>query len=266
MSEAELKEYSLDDCGLFENRILFIARRGEYEMKKRKKSSLLSIMTNIFFVLLLVLGICLIFNNQIQNFLFYLNNNKYNLSELTPQEIQKNAEQEGEFDFTEVELVSLEEVLKAQFDNLDLPVIGSVAVPDVGIKLPIFKGVANKNLILGAGTLNPNQKMGEGNYALASHRSKNETRLFTPLKKVQEDDLIYLTDLQYIYTYRIDLKKIAKPTEVHYIEDSPEKKQVTLVTCGDPEGKTRLIVQGELEDITLIKQATQEQLSAFELN
>lgn len=232
---------------------------------KKKTRSLLNLITNVFFIVLLLVGICLIFNNQIRNFLIHQNNNEYSFTEVTHQKIQKNEEREGEFDFTKVKPVSLEEVIKSQFDNQDLPVIGGISVPSVGINLPIFKGLSNNNLLSGAGTLNSNQKMGEGNYALASHRLENEELLFTPLERVKEGDLIYLTDLQNIYTYRINLKKIVKPTDVHYLDASPKKKQITLVTCGDMEGHTRIIIQGELEDIIAIEQATQEQLLAFEL-
>ena len=55
----------------------------------------------------------------------------------------------------------------------DLPVIASIAVPSVSINLPIFKGEAIRHYFYGAGTLSPDQEMGKGNYALASHRATN---------------------------------------------------------------------------------------------
>ncbi len=71
-----------------------------------------------------------------------------------------------------MEPASSEAVLRAQLSNKALPVIGGVAVPSVGINLPIFKGLANEALLYGAGTLSPTQN-GEGNYALASHRAQS---------------------------------------------------------------------------------------------
>ncbi|BDP76468.1 hypothetical protein EfmAA242_06960 [Enterococcus faecium] len=40
----------------------------------------------------------------------------------------------------------------------------------------------NTSLLYGAGTLSPDQEMGKGNYALASHRATNPELLFTPLE------------------------------------------------------------------------------------
>lgn len=55
-------------------------------------------------------------------------------------------------------------------DGTDLPVVGGIAIPDLAINLPIFKGVTNDNLLYGAGTMKDNQVMGgENNYTLASH-------------------------------------------------------------------------------------------------
>ncbi len=51
-----------------------------------------------------------------------------------------------------------------------LPVIGGIAIPELGINLPIFKGLGNTELIYGAGTMKEEQVMGgENNYSLASH-------------------------------------------------------------------------------------------------
>jgi sortase A len=45
----------------------------------------------------------------------------------------------------------------------------------------------------------------------------------------------------------------------------PDKQQVTLITCGEIEGVTRIIVQGELTAITPTKNATDTMLKAFEM-
>ena len=234
-------------------------------MKKSKQSLLLKIIINSLLLIVFIIGIIFIFNDQLEDFLINQNSEEYAVVEVTRQEIQKNENQNAIFDFDVIESVKSEDIIKAQFNRNDLPIIGGISVPSVKINLPIFKGLSNKNLLSGAGTLDAYQKMGEGNYALASHSLENKELLFTPLEKVKIDDLIYLTDLDNIYTYKINFKKTVKPTDIHYLDVSPTKKQVTLVTCGDPEGKTRIIVQGLLETITPITEATEEQLRAFEM-
>ena len=234
-------------------------------MSKSKRLPLLKIIMNTFLFILFIIGIALIFNDQLEGFLIHQNSEEYTVAKVTYQQIQENESQDAVFDFDVIECVHSEDVIEAQFDREDLPIIGGIAVPSVKINLSIFKGVSNRNLLAGAGTLDPNQKMGEGNYALASHSLENKELLFTPLEKVKENDLIYLTDLDNIYTYKVDFKKSVKPTDIHYLDVSPIKKQVTLITCGDAEGKTRIIVQGELEVITPIEEATEEQLRSFEM-
>lgn len=155
--------------------------------------------------------------------------------------------------------------MRAQLSNKRLPVIGGIAIPSVAINLPIFKGLSNEALLYGAGTLEPDQKMGEGNYGLASHRAAEAGLLFTPLDNIQEGDKIYLTDLNNIYTYRTALKVRVQPTEVKYLDVLPDRRQVTLVTCGEIDGITRIVVQGELEAVTPVGKATQSMRDAFNM-
>lgn len=230
--------------------------------KKRKK---LNWLINLLLLLLLVVGLALIFNNQIKNFLIQHNGEKYAIAKVTKDQIDKNAKKDAPFDFDAVQPASTEAVIQAQLSNKRLPVIGGVAIPAVQINLPIFKGLSNESLLYGAGTLEPDQKMGEGNYALASHRAAEPDLLFTPLERIQNGDKIYITDLSNVYTYETTLKVRVQPTEVQYLDTLPNKKQITLVTCGEIEGVTRIVVQGELKKITPINKASDTMLNAFQM-
>lgn len=220
---------------------------------------------NIFLFLLLLVGLALIFNNQIKYFLMQYNGDRYGVAKMDRAEIDKNLKQDAPFDFEAVQPASTEAVLQAQLSNKQLPVIGGIAIPSVAINLPIFKGLSNEALLYGAGTLSPDQKMGEGNYALASHRADRPGLLFTPLESIKENDLIYLTDLQKIYTYKTTIKVRVQPTEVKYLDSQQDKQLVTLITCGEIEGVTRIIVQGELISMTPVNQATETMRQAFEM-
>lgn len=230
--------------------------------KKRRKRNWL---INSLLLLLLLVGLALIFNNQIKNFLIQHNGEKYAVANVTKDQIAKNAQQAASFDFDAVQPASTEAVIQAQLSNKRLPVIGGVAIPSVKINLPIFKGLSNEALLYGAGTLEPDQKMGEGNYALASHRAAEPELLFTPLERMNVGDQIFITDLTNIYTYDTTLKVRVQPTEVQYLDTLPNKKQITLVTCGEIEGVTRIVVQGELKKVTPIKKASTEMLNAFQM-
>ena len=106
--------------------------------------------------------------------------------------------------------------------------------------------------------------MGVGNYALASHYMYDPTLLFAPLVRVELGSSIYLTDLEYIYEYKVTMKEYVEPTRVDVIEDVPDKRQVTLVTC-DTSGEHRLILQGELVKKVNGKKAPKDMHDAFEL-
>jgi len=129
--------------------------------------------------------------------------------------------------------------------------VGQLRVPAVGLNLPIGIGVGNATLVRGAGTLKANQRMGQGNYALAGHYMTSNRLLFSPLKGVRNGDSIYLTDKQQLYRYRVTRVRVVDRHRVDVIDDVPGKKLVTLVTCasakrGEPK---RLVVQGELRSV-----------------
>lgn len=232
---------------------------------RKKKSKKRNWLINIFLFLLLLVGLALVFNTQIRNMLIQHNGKAYAIENVTPEEIEKNNTQDTTFDFDAVESLSTEAVLRAQFENKNLPVIGAVALPDVKINLPIFRGLDNVVLLTGAGTMKPDQEMGKGNYALASHRVQDMVSLFSPLEYSKPGELIYTTDLKNVYTYKINYVEKIDPSRVELIDDVPDKKMITLITCGDMYATTRIAVQGELESVTPINDATKEMTDAFQM-
>ena len=106
--------------------------------------------------LLLLIGVVLIFNKSIRNTLIAWNTNQYQVSRVSKQTIEQNKDANVSYDFDSVESISTESVLKAQTNSANLPVIGGVAIPEVGINLPIFKGLGNTELTYGAGTMKEN--------------------------------------------------------------------------------------------------------------
>ncbi|PQG48494.1 class A sortase [Enterococcus faecium] len=189
------------------------------------------------------------FHGQIRDFLVKQGGEEYQIEKVSKKTLEENQKKEASFDFDAVESLSTESILKARKEHKDLLVIGSIVVPSVSIQLPIFKGCSNENLLYGAGTLSPNQKMGEGNYALASHRTSNPNLLFTPLDRLSLGAEIYLVGSDKIFVYQATYKERVSPTKVELLEEEKGKKKVTLITCGEMEGQTRLVVQGELKEI-----------------
>ena len=210
-------------------------------------------------------GLGLFFNKQIESFVVENQSEAYSMKNANAAELQKNNQKPADFDFQTVNEMSPEAVLKAKLSNKKLPVIGGIAIPKVSLNLPIFKGVSNESLLWGAGTMFENQKMGEGNYGLASHRAYEPDLLFSPLEKVELGDKIYLTDLVNIYEYTVNFKQKVAPTKTELLNEQPGKKLITLVTCGDMNATTRLVVQGTFVKSILVNKAPKSITDAFEI-
>lgn len=235
--------------------------------RKTKKNNRKNILINILAGFLILLSLALIFNAQIRNIFMVWNTNKYQVSQVTKEKIEENKETEGNFDFDSVKSISSEAVLAAQWDAQQLPVIGGIAIPEVEINLPIFKGLDNVNLFYGAGTMKANQKMGEGNYSLASHHiftAENASQmLFSPLVNAKAGMKIYLTDKDKVYTYEIREVKHVTPDRVDEIEDRDGIKEITLVTCVDYNATERIIVKGDFKEVKAYSETSDDILSAF---
>ncbi|KXT61001.1 Sortase A, LPXTG specific [Streptococcus oralis] len=235
--------------------------------RKLKKNNRKNILINILAGFLILLSLALIFNAQIRDIFMVWNTNKYQVSQVTKEKIEENKETEGNFDFDSVKSISSEAVLAAQWDSQQLPVIGGIAIPEVEINLPIFKGLDNVNLFYGAGTMKANQKMGEGNYSLASHHiftAENASQmLFSPLVNAKAGMKIYLTDKDKVYTYEIREVKHVTPDRVDEIEDHEGVKEITLVTCVDYNATERIIVKGDFKEVKAYSETSDDILSAF---
>ena len=234
---------------------------------KSKKNKRKRLVINIIAGLLIIISLALIFNSKIRDIFLVWNTNNYQVSQVTKENIDENLKVEGNFDFDSVKAISSEAVLASQWNAQKLPVIGGIAIPEVEINLPIFKGLDNVNLFYGAGTMKPDQKMGEGNYSLASHHiftAENASQmLFSPLVNAKAGMKIYLTDKEKVYTYEITEVKRVTPDRVDEIEDRTGVREITLVTCVDYNETERIIVKGIFKAVKAYSDSPSEVLEAF---
>ncbi|MEW4353987.1 class A sortase [Streptococcus pneumoniae] len=231
--------------------------------KNRKKNLLF----NIGITLLFILSLALIFNSSIRNMIIAWNTNQYQVSKVSKEQIEENKKSEQTFDFSQVKSISTESILKAQWEAQQLPVIGGIAIPELKINLPIFKGLDNVAISYGAGTMKETQEMGKGNYALASHHifgvAGASDVLFSPLDNAKEGMKIYLTDKDKVYVYSITKVEVVTPEHVEVIDDQEGVTEVTLVTCEDADATQRIIVKGKFEKEMAYKDAPDDILDAF---
>lgn len=204
-------------------------------------------------VALLLVALAFIFNEPLKSYCVkYLAQDR--LTKLTKDQVRQNNLRSVSYDFKKVKPISSKQVLKASVQN-NAPAIGKIAVPSVKLKLPIVKGIDDNALSTGAGTMKPDEKMGKGNYALAGHYMTDKGALLSPIVDVQLDDLIYITDLKSVYTYKVTLKKRIAPDAVWTINDQKGRKLISLITCADG-GANRWVIQGNLVRSRVANRAT----------
>jgi len=213
---------------------------------------------------MMLIGLALVFNGQIKNFIVKLLTENHRVETMTAEKINKNLDKEATFDFDAVESLDFDTIAKARLYQDQMAVIGGISIPQVNLNLPIIKGISNYAIAVGAGTMKEDQRMGEGNYALASHHMNNDSLLFGPLVNINLGDTIYITDLTNIYEYKVSYKEYVTPDRVDVIDDVPDKKMITLVTC-DYTGDNRLIVQGTLSKVVPTGEADTQMMDAFNL-
>lgn len=211
--------------------------------------------------LLMTAGIFFLFYNQITGFVYenWLNKNQNELmTSLTKEKIEENAKKTKDsknlFDYEAIENIDngfkMPDINPYKMENA----IGVITIPSVNLEQPILYGTTNENLLMGATTMKPKQKMGEGNYALAGHNHNTRPVLFQPIRNVKKGADIYITDKKKVYHYKMIKREIVEPERVDVIEDVKGKKLITLVSCYAEDGSNRIIVTGELEDITDFKE------------
>ncbi|MFT8311640.1 MAG: class A sortase [Sporolactobacillus sp.] len=200
----------------------------------------------VLITVLIAAGLLLIASPFLKESLIGFLSAKYNTDKLTATQLEKNNQRGASYDFSKIQPPSFFETVKAGTNFNSKSVIGRIQVKRVGINLPILKGTTSANLLIGATTMRPDQKMGEGNYPLAGHHMRRENLLFGPLMQTKIGDEIVITDLKKDYIYRIVNRKVVSETEGDVIEQT-KKKQITLVTCDKPtRTPNRLIVTGKL--------------------
>ncbi|MDR0846921.1 MAG: class A sortase [Lactobacillales bacterium] len=234
--------------------------------EKKKKGKLKRALGNFLILLLILIGLALVFNNQIKDFLIGLWGRDA-VTHVTAKEIKDNQDAPATFDFDDVQSASTQALIKARLSKQRLHVLGAIAIPEVKLNLPVFKGVSNLALLTGAGTMKEEQVMGGmNNYSLASHWMYNPRLLFAPLKRVKVGNTIYLTDLTMVYTYRVTQKYEINKEHGEVIFDHDGKSEVTLVTCSGRHSETRVIVTGELESEVEFDKAPDDILNALNQN
>ncbi len=133
--------------------------------------------------------------------------------------------------------------------NVNDDVMAYITIPVCDINLPIRHDCGEDVLQKSAGHI-PGSSLpigGENTHAvITAHRGLPSAKLFTNIDRLKEGDLFFIHVLDEILAYKVDQIKVVLPDDTSYLQISPGKDYVTLLTC-TPYGINthRLLVRGE---------------------
>ena len=127
-------------------------------------------------------------------------------------------------------------------------VMGYIEIEKIGVNLPIYHGVSEAVLQVGAGHIEGSSLPigGIGTHCIISgHRGLPSAMLFTDLDKLEIGDVFLINILDETLTYEINQILTVEPDQVDSLEIDKDKDLCTLVTC-TPYGVNshRLLITG----------------------
>lgn len=131
-------------------------------------------------------------------------------------------------------------------------VMGTIIIPGISVKMPIYHGTADRELAHGAGHLYGTSLPvgGKGtNAVISGHRGLPGSLLFTRLDELRRGDVFYVETLDETMAYRVKSIEVVDPDDIHLYKVVPGRDLVTLMTC-TPYGVNtqRLVLTGERWD------------------
>lgn len=206
-------------------------------------------------IVIILAGIVFFSMPKISELLLEKNSEEVKIEQLSDSELEKNAKNGNKsYDQSKIDPIDVNGVILNR-QNADMSkVVGQLVIPSINKNIAIFDGLENNNLMYGACTMKPDQKMGLGNYSIAGHYMKNDKLLFGGLMNVKMGDSIRITNKKNIYEYevfktlkvtddRVDLISDSKITE------SDGKAIVSLMTCYYDEAGYRYFVIGKFKKL-----------------
>lgn len=131
--------------------------------------------------------------------------------------------------------------------------IGTLTIPKINMKFPVYAGTAETILQKGVGHMEGTSLPIGGlstHSVLTAHRGLPENKLFTDLDKVEKDDLFFIETIAGELAYKVIEIKVIEPTEIDALSIEKDKDLVTLLTCTPYMiNSHRLLVVGERTEV-----------------
>lgn len=143
---------------------------------------------------------------------------------------------------------SLIEGYEDALNLIDTGVMGQLTIKRLRIDLPIYHGISEGVLQVGAGHIEGTSLPVGGkntHCVLSGHRGLPSAKLFTNLDRMELGDQFTITVLDRVMTYQVDQIKVVLPEQTDDLRITAGKDYCTLMTC-TPYGVNshRLLVRG----------------------
>lgn len=113
-------------------------------------------------------------------------------------------------------------------------VMGTIRIPKISVKLPIYHGTSESALASGAGHLYGSSLPvgGKSTHAvLTGHRGLVEAAMFTRLDEMRVGDYFYIEVMGRTLGYQVDRITVIEPNDTSQLKIVPGEDRVTLMTC-----------------------------------
>lgn len=113
-------------------------------------------------------------------------------------------------------------------------VMGTIRIPKISVKLPIYHGTSESALASGAGHLYGSSLPvgGKSTHAvLTGHRGLVEAAMFTRLDEMRVGDYFYIEVMGRTLGYKVDRISVIEPNDTSKLKIVPGEDRVTLMTC-----------------------------------
>ena len=150
-----------------------------------------------------------------------------------------------------------QEVLDLDTYNVTDGVIGVIAIPKMGVELPIYLGAKEENMSRGAVLLGQTSFPIEGeniNSVIAAHRGWKGSPMFRDIEAMELGDQVTVNNLWETLTYQVTDIKVIMPDDIEQILIREGKNMLTLVTCHPyTENSRRYVVYCEKTTVEEVK-------------
>ncbi|NLB41250.1 MAG: class A sortase [Clostridiales bacterium] len=202
-------------------------------------------------IILIVVGVVLLLIPTITDQIIKHYSENIPIEEITADEIEENNKKQVEYDFSVIKDIEISSVINGALNHDNDLVVGTMKIPDLGISLPVMKGLSDANLISGVATMKEDQILGQGNYTLAGHYTKNKKILLGGILDISIGSIVYLSDKKFVYEYRIYDTVVVPDTALDMLLDEKAEERgkpiLSLMTCYyTSKNGTRFFALGEL--------------------